>query len=150
MSEDLFKKSKIGNFFDVLRFICYGIICAILGFFFVWWIFRILDGSPDGVCNSLKHGFKDNDTFEYSSCRLVENDKLGSDEIKLVLNIRKGMEVYFDDEPRDITENELTSSQVEYYCDEFFSRARVDYLDLVIKFKGDVKHRLKISREICE
>ncbi|MGN1357007.1 MAG: hypothetical protein ACI4VX_04945 [Succinivibrionaceae bacterium] len=138
------------SFFDILRFVCYGIICALLGYFFVWWIFYLLDGSPGGVCNSLKQSFKDNDTFEFSSCRLISQEDQDSDEIKLVLKIRKGMEVYFDDEPKDLSERELNSTQVEYYCNEFFSRVRVDYLDLTIRYQDQVRHHLKISRDICD
>ncbi len=143
---DVDKKSDSKRFglLDLLKFFCYSFVCVIAGFFAVWLFFRLVDGSPENVCNELGKTFKLNDTFAFSSCKL-HND----DEIVLVLDVKKGMEVYFDEIPAFVSEEELSSTQLDYYCAQFFDRVRISSLDLNVRVKQKVRQRIHISRNVC-
>ncbi len=132
------------GFVDLLKLFCYSFVCAVLGFVIVWTFFKIVDGRPENVCSELGKSFKMNDTFDFSSCRL-END----DSIYLVLDVKKGMENYFDDADPDVTEDELSSTQLDYYCAEFFDHVRINSLDLNIRVGKKSRQKIHVTRNVC-
>lgn len=129
---------------DLLQLFCYSFVCAVLGFVLVWVFFRIVDSRPENVCSVLGQSFKMNDTFDFSGCRL-END----DSIVLVLDVKKGMESYFEDADPDVTEDELSSTQLDYYCSEFFDHVRINNLDLNIRIGRKTRQQIHVSRNVC-
>ncbi|MBQ8707439.1 MAG: hypothetical protein IJ523_05080 [Succinivibrionaceae bacterium] len=140
------KNSELSGFgfLDFLQLCCYCFVCSVIGFAVVWTFFWVVDGSPESVCGELKQSFKMNDTFDYASCRL-END----DEIRLVLDVRKGMEVYFRDLPKQVDDSELSSTQLDYYCGQIFDRVRISSLELSIRVDRKISQRIHVNRSMC-
>ncbi len=129
---------------DLLKLLCYAFVCSVLGFVVVWCIFSFADGRPGSVCGELDRSFSTNDTFEYSQCSLS-----GDDGISLVLDVKKGMEVYFQEIPGVVTDDDLAPDQLDYYCAQFFDRVRINSLDLKIRVDKKIRQRISVNRNAC-
>lgn len=141
MAENLVK-------YQIIKLIVVCFFGLMLGFGMVRLIHWHIETSPDSACGALKTSFKNNDSFDVRKCSLKGTDH-GST-IQLFLQVKEEMEQYFELQMENITNENITDNQIDFYCIEFFDRTRVDELDLSIVGKSGTLQKIDITREICQ
>lgn len=133
---------------NVMRLLVYCSIATFIGFSIVRVVYYWVETRPDEVCAQLKKSFKENDSFEYKSCRLKYEQDF--DVVYLKLKIKDEMLQYFSATDSDIDDESLTESQRNFYCSEFFDRTRVDELKLTIRDNEKDLQVIHVTRNVCD
>lgn len=132
---------------QILRLVVVCFLGLLIGYAMMKFVHWRIETSPDSACGLLKESFKNNDSFVFKSCKLREED--GKSGVVLSLRVKDEMEQYFDQHMENITNENITDSQIDFYCAEFFDLTRADSLNLIITGKSGELQQVDVTRDIC-